>query len=267
MKDYNFSLGKTKSGDAPDQIRTRNLLVLLAKSVIVLGGIGVIVLILLEIPSYLFSPVRSINIQGNKVLSDEIIIDYLEINKKHSWISLDPYILSLNLKQNPWIEKAIVHREFPLRLDIHITERQPIAYLKTRDNLFLMAREFLVLETLPSIKVWNLPVIVNLELEQVEVGDVVEGAALKKAIDLIDILKDCIPLPLEAVSEIIVTNPFNIELITIPHGIKVKLGFQDFKKKLASLTYVLPQIEWQRKNIKYLDLRTIQGVVMKKKRS
>jgi len=219
----------------------------------------------MQVPSFLISPVRSIGIRGNEILTEERIIEYLNIDKEHSWIGLDPYQLSLNLKKSHWIDKAIVHRSFPLKLDVRVTERQPIAYLKTRDNLFLMAREYLVLENMPSVKVWNLPVIVNLELQQIEVGDMVEGAALKKAVELIDILSNNKVLPLDAVSEIIVTNPFNIELITIPYGIKIKLGFQDFEKKLAGLNHVLPKIEWQRQNIKYLDLRTVQSVVMKKR--
>jgi cell division septal protein FtsQ len=265
MKDYNFSAAKTKSDAGSLKGPSVNLLPGFSKILIIICGIGLVVLVFIQIPSFLVSPVRSIGVRGNEILTEERIIEQLNIDKEHSWIGLDPFQLSLNLKKNPWVDKAIVHRSFPLKLDVRITERQPIAYLKTRDRLFLMAKGYRVLETMPSAKVWNLPVIVNLDLQKIEVGDMVEGAAMKKAVELIDILADNKVLPLDAVSEIIVTNPFNIELITIPYGIKIKLGFQNFEKKLAKLNHVLPKIEWQRQNIKYLDLRTVQGVVMKKR--
>ena len=266
MKDFNFSPGKTKSDETFDKDE-RRIVPAFVKAIVVLCGFMLVLVTAINIPVHLFSPVREVRIHGNDVLSEEKIIKYLSIEKKHAWLALDPYVLSLNLRRNPWIVKAMVHRRFPLGLDIHITENKPIAYLKTKDNLYLLGEGFLVLETMPSKRVWNLPVIVNFELEQTEVGDIIGDSTLHKAADLIDILVDCKILPLTAVSEIIVTNPFNIELITIPYGIKIKLGYQDFKRKLNSLYHVLPKIEWQRQNIEYLDLRTIQGVVMKKKQS
>ena len=44
--------------------------------------------------------------------------------------------------------KAIVHRSLPLTIDVHVTEKVPVAFLKTTDKLFLLSEDFLVLKKL-----------------------------------------------------------------------------------------------------------------------
>ena len=99
MKDYNYSPTKSKSEDVSLQDKSLRLLPTFARCLIAICGIGLVVLVLMQIPSLLLSPVRSINIRGNEILSEEKIIENLSIDKEHTWLYLDPFQLSLNLKQ------------------------------------------------------------------------------------------------------------------------------------------------------------------------
>ncbi len=238
---------------------------LLISNFFLIGGVVLIGIVCISIPKFLFSPPENLTIYGNDILTRETIINNLNIGQDESWSSLDPYILSLRLKEHPWIENVVVHRSIPLGIDVHITERVPIAYLKTKNDLFLLGKDYLVLKTLASTKVWDLPIIVDANLKDIKAGDTLSRTPLSKAFSLIELLKNNMVLPLNAVSEIIITDPFNYQLVTIPKGVRIKLGYRDFEKKLVRLGYAMPKIASWNNNVRYLDLRYSSGVVVKKK--
>jgi cell division protein FtsQ len=218
-----------------------------------------------HLPTFLSSPPDTLTIKGNHILSEEVIKQYLKLDEERSWFRLDPYQLSVQLRRHPWIEKALVHRSPPLTLNVNITERVPIAFLKTSDKLYLLGNDYLVLKRLQLSESWDLPIIVNRSIKNITPGDKLQPKELKRAFQLVTLLKEEKTLPLDAVSEIIITDPFNIVLISSPDGIRIKFGFENFRKKLAALSRLMPLITTNRKRIVYIDLRTIRGAVIKYK--
>ncbi len=216
-----------------------------------------------HLPGQFSSPPDTLNIQGNRILSADSIRQYLHLNEQRAWFSLDPYLMSIQLRKHAWIEKALVHRSLPLTIDVHVTERVPVAYLKTADKLFLLGEDFLVLKKFQSSGSWDLPIIVNRSLSNIEPGDKLPPTELKRAFRLMATLKENKILPLGAISEIHITDPFNIVLVTSPDGIRIIIGFENFEKKLASLSHIMSEISTNRTRIKYIDLRNIRGVVVK----
>lgn len=216
-----------------------------------------------HLPAYLSLTPNKINIHGTQILSEADVRHSLNLSKEQSWISLDPYELSLQLRNHPWIEKAMVHRSPPQTIDVHVTERVPMAFLKTANNLFLFGRDFRVLKRLELNGSWDLPIIVNRKLTNVVPGDRLHPRDLKRAFQLIELLKTDKTLPLDAVSEVIITDPFNIVLIAGPDGMRIKFGFENFERKLAALSRLMPQISENKKRIKYIDLRSIRGATVK----
>jgi len=218
-----------------------------------------------HIPGLFSSAPDTLNIHGNRILSKDTIRQYLNLTEGQSWFSLDPYFLSLQLRKQPWVGKALVHRSLPLTIDVHITEKVPVAFLKTADELFLLGDDYLVLEMFQSSGPWDLPIIVDRNLKDVNPGDKLQPTKLKRAYHLMDLLKENKILPLGAISEIIISDPFNIKLVTSPDGIRVIFGFENFERKLASLSHVLLEISKSRDKIQYIDLRNIRGVTVKYK--
>jgi len=263
MKDYSLPKNQLKKMDQDDSEEKLKKLPLLLRSVFLFGGIFLVGMVLFSLPRYFFQPADTIHIHGNHVLSEDLVKRLLDIDKETNWINLDPYLLSLNLTKHAWVDKGIVHRTFPLSIDVFITERVPIAYLKTRKGLFLLGNDCLVLKVLSPDDGWDLPVIVNNNIKDIKVKDKLSKASLSNVLKLIELLKTNKILPLDAVSEINMTDPFNIELITIPQGIKIKLGYENFERKLSKLHYFKPTLKKLNKKIKYLDLRYNQGVVIR----
>lgn len=218
-----------------------------------------------QIPGFLFSTVTQINIIGNESLSNEKIIKDLQLPEGLDWYNTDPYILSRRLKLNPLIETAMVKRNSLFGIDVIIREKKPVAFLKTKQQLFLLGKNNLILQRVDGTKALDLPVIVNTEISRIKTGDILDLGSLGKAYQVMDFLSHNPVLPLEAVSEIIVSNPLNIQLITIPHGLRIKLGVDDFENKLARLYESGEELAKIRKQIAYIDLRSPKGIVIKRK--
>ena len=227
-----------------------------------LAILGFIVFILLQIPHHVSSSLKSIRIHGNTLIDKTTIAKNLGIYEGQSWFSIDPYEISTRLTKLPWIEKAIVKRNLGLGLDIYISERKPVAYLKVRDQLAMICQDYWVLERIDRKMVWNLPVIVYNSIDTLIFGQHLKAYDLDGAFWLMELLQTTTVLPLDAVSEIIADDPLNIELITIPDGIKVKLGFENFREKLRNLALASFKINEMRHKISTIDLRNKSGVVI-----
>lgn len=237
---------------------------LLLRSLFILGSLGLFVLVCVHIPAYLNQPLKTVRIYDNQSLSKEEIIQYLEITETETWFDLDPYQLSLRLKRHPWIKEAMVHRSFPLGLNVEIRERKPVAFLKAGDKVLLLDEERQVLQVQPGNSVGNLPVIVLGATAKVKVGDKLDSATLRSAFGLMKLLKKSDVIPLAALSEINISDPLNIQIITIPDGITVKFGFKEFDKKLKKLKLAMKPLRQLRHKIKYIDLRHPDGIVFRK---
>lgn len=264
MKDFTVPKQSNNSqAKPPKKKRARNDLPFILRYFFLFCAVFLLLKVVYHLPAYLLSPPDTLNIHGNRILSEETIRSYLNLTPEQSWFSLDPYRSSVQLRKHPWIEKALVHRSPPLAIDVHVVERVPVAYLKTADNLFLMGADYLVLKLFQSAGSWDLPIIVNRDLTHVMPGDKLQPRNLKRVFALMTLLKENKTLPLSAVSEINITDPFNIVLVTSPDGIKIKIGFEDFERKLAALSQLLSEISKKRERIEYIDLRSIRGAAIK----
>lgn len=238
----------------------------------ILKGVSIItILILLGTLFYqgrnlFFSPLEQIQVHGNSTLSKETIVQYLDLKENESWLDLDPYILSLRLKQHLWIKSAVVHRNLKLGLDVYITERTPVAYLKLKTGLFLLCENNLVLKTSRINQGnWDLPVVINTRIENVSAGMVFHDVGISRALALLDKLKTNPILNASSISEINIDDPLNMELVTTPHGIRVKLGYQKLTEKINNLALAMPALKKMKRSLQYVDLRHRNGVVIKRK--
>lgn len=236
----------------------------LSSTLLVLFVLSGIVYLAMNIPKLIFAPPETIFVQGNNTISKQNLLRQLAITQDQNWIDLDPYYLSLRLNQHPWIQKSIVRRIIPLGLEISIVERSPVAYLKSGNELFLMDKEGWILERPQTRLSWNLPIATLEKSQRIDPGVKIRSAVLSNIIELMAILEGDSILPLSSISEINATNPLNIELITIPDGTRIKFGYKNFKSGLQKLKLVSPTIKNQIGKIKYIDLRQLNGVAIKK---
>lgn len=239
---------------------------------LVLKGISTIVLIgifsalLYQGGNLVFSSIEQVRVHGNSILSKEKVVQYLELQENNSWWEIDPYQLSLRLKRHLWIESAIVHRNYMRGLDIYITERKPIAYLKLQHRLFLLCKGNLILKWEGTKQsTWDLPIITTNRIKTVTEGETYTDVGISKALSILRKFEGNPILSSASISEINIDDPLNIELVTLPNGIRIKLGDQKLDHKLQNLGLAMPALQKIKKSLQYIDLRHSSGVVIKKK--
>lgn len=270
MKDVQNRLSQVpqKAETKPKAKRSyRKPALLIIKVSVSLLTLSLIALVALALPNFFSKPVaeNQIFISGNQVISEDEVIEYLHLQELGLWHQVDSYHLSVRLNQHPWVESASVHKTINHGLSVQINETRPIAYLKTKQGLFLLSPDCRVLSIISSETWKDLPIIIHSHLEEVKPGIYLPKRQLSKVFEILTLLEDTGPLPKNAISEIDISDPLNTVLVTIPYGIRIKLGNSQYETKLTNLQNALPVLLKERGNIRYIDLRYQKAIVYKKK--
>ncbi len=263
MKDYtplgNQGPGPKKKGLGP-QGATLDWL----SRFLTLAGLLLILVPLVWAPFYLSRPLRAIAVEGNRVLSAQEVAARLRMEPSPLWIGLDPYELETQILEEPWVQSVNIKKTSTLGLLVAVTERQPVAYFKAQNGLFLLDSDQMVLVRPSLWGGWDLPVFTDLNLK-VNAGDKLVSSGVYRALELTKLLDQDPVLPLSAVSEFLVGDPMNLSLITQPGGLEVRLGFEGLEEKLARLHQASGEIKKREDRLAYIDLRHPQGIVIKRK--
>ena len=128
--------------------------------------------------------VKTVNIEGNVVLSDEEILAMtgLEYNA-HLMSGVSGNILdylSLNygktaeeiMAKNPYVESITITIKIPSTVEIQVKERQKIAYIKTADGYLAIDRDGIVLELSSADNASDVrPVICGMQIDSAKLGE------------------------------------------------------------------------------------------------
>jgi hypothetical protein len=102
---------------------------------------GVVVFLLFAGWNFLISTprfqIQNVSFKGNNILSDAQILEWLGTVKGKNLIAIDLVKLSQRLSENPWIQSASIHRNFPQGLEFKLTERVPYARIK-KEQIYLV---------------------------------------------------------------------------------------------------------------------------------
>jgi len=166
---------------------------------------------------------------------------------------IDINSLSSMIKHDhPTIKDVKVKRILPNKLEIDIVPRIAIAKIKSY-AYFPVDRSGMILS--PEIKSGKLPVISGLSIWlRPRVGERLKNKQLDIAFSLMDAFKNMPGVQSYHLSSIDVSNYKNVSFY-IDDNIEVKIGGEDFQKRLKALEKTLKNPELDRRNIKYIDLR------------
>jgi len=263
MKDY---VPHSAQPERPNQRKkgSDNLLFSLLKGGVSLLGILIILSPVIWVPAHLARQIESVGVTGNHVLTAEEVVGALELSDQETWFDVDPFDLENRGLSEPWIESIDIKKTSTLGLAVHIGERQPVAYLKANQQIYLLDHSLMVLGLPERWNGWDLPVLSTNRLT-VTPGDRLRSAGVNRAFELMNLLKEDPVLPLSGVSEIKLDNPMNLVVITQPGGLQIKMGFDHFEEKLHRLHLASQDLANREKRLAYIDLRHPQGVVIKRR--
>ena len=116
---------------------------------------------------FLFSPgvmletAGQIQIQGNRFVSGEAITEKFSADMGHSVIRVPLEERRKAIESLPWVEQADVQRVLPNQIRVAITERSPVAFLRTAGDLSLVDAQGMILER-PSEGEFRFPVVAGI---------------------------------------------------------------------------------------------------------
>src|SRR5260370_24404478 len=91
-----------------------------------------------------------IAVTGNHVVSREAVLQQFVHDRNRSVLQVPLEARRSQLKQIPWVESASVQRILPNRLRVELTERTPVAFARSGNELALIDAHRVILARPPG---------------------------------------------------------------------------------------------------------------------
>ncbi|MFH1380624.1 MAG: cell division protein FtsQ/DivIB [Candidatus Omnitrophota bacterium] len=197
--------------------------------------------------------VETIKIVDRKNTSNLIEGDLLKFYKGRNIFDINIKALALRLKaEYPAIKDVTIRRILPNKLEISVISRVPVAKIKSH-GFFPIDNSGMVLPS--QMETGELPVITGFSMWVTpRVGERLENKQLESAFSLLDSLKTSGFTLQYNVTSIDASNYQNLSFY-LENGIEVKIGGEDFLKRIKKLRDTLENPEFNVDSIKYVDLR------------
>jgi cell division protein FtsQ len=101
---------------------------------------------LLYSPSMLLLKPDQIEVNGNRIVSREAVLQQFVHDRNRSILRIPLETRRSQLEQIPWVESASVQRILPNRLRIELTERTPVAFARSGNELALIDAHGVILD-------------------------------------------------------------------------------------------------------------------------
>jgi cell division protein FtsQ len=101
---------------------------------------------LLYSPSMLLVKSDQIELNGNRIVSREAVLQQFVHDRNRSVLRVPLEARRTQLEQIPWVESASVQRILPNRLRIELTERTPVAFARNGNDLALIDAHGVILD-------------------------------------------------------------------------------------------------------------------------
>jgi cell division protein FtsQ len=206
--------------------------------------------------------VRAVDVAGHSRLSREEIVAAADITPGANLVTLDPRAVVARLEALPLVRHAEVIRTLPGRVTLVIQERQPFA-LANAGALHWIDEEGVDLGIESHAVALGIPMLSGLRPDDLGArGRPAPGERIGVGLALERLLLRGRPSLLGQISEIDLSRPEGPVLYTVD-GIAVRLGNEDWDRRLGRLQGVLAQLATTGEVPTSIDLRFRDQVVLR----
>jgi len=210
-----------------------------------------------------FFRLKNIEVSDAKRLSREEILALVGVTAGQDLARMNLKRMGEQLAQNPWVETVRIHRYFPDRLSITITEREPLAIVNM-GYIYYLDKKGTVFKVLNQGDKLDYPVVTGFSEEELSSNPSGTGEALKTTCELLGILRERGAFILADVSEIHYDKGYGFTLFTAAGGLPVKVGSGDFAAKIDRFARIYRELMVQRSSLHYIDLDYNDKIIVKK---
>ncbi len=196
-----------------------------------------------------------VEVHGNRYLSERNLVELMGVEYGENLISLPSDEVADMLSESKWIKSVSLRKEYPNRLCVWIEEAVPQALLQVKRDVYFVDGEGNVLEKIENAPVQFLPVIVS--------DSARNPSTFREAVNLAGIIK----------TKGLSTEKNRIEITGVEKGpenltmnidgLTAKVGQGEYEEKLRRLFELSDEIKRRHVNVKYVDLRFSNSVIVK----
>jgi cell division protein FtsQ len=201
--------------------------------------------------------INQIKINGNRIVSTNEIIQLSQVQIGALLYKADLIAIQQNVISHYYIKDAVVERNLPNSINIHIIERIPVAMVNLSEPLYL-DEDGVVLPKTVSCKIFDLPMISGIsEIELSVLGSTITQPDEIEALQLLAVLRTVNRPLYHNISEIHVRNGGDIMLYSAEGGVPIIFGRGELPGKLVRLEIFWNDIVRTRgvQYLQYVDLR------------
>jgi cell division septal protein FtsQ len=137
--------------------------------------------------------VRQTEVSGNHLLTRDQIIELAAVPKGVSLFAVPVNAARVRIEKHPWIRSAIVRRRLPDTIEIRVTEREPVAAVRS-DRLLMITSDSVALAPISENWNWDFPLLTPPGPVRLKPGTMVTDtctlALLREALTLRAVSKD-----------------------------------------------------------------------------
>jgi cell division protein FtsQ len=224
--------------------------------VIILVGLSITLLVgYLVALSTPFFRLEDVNFQGNMRVSQVELLQKGGLEDKLNILSLNLSDVKKKMEAIPWVKSVQLRRELPNKLLIFVQERQPLCLVLLDGSLYFLDREGLAFKKVERREGFTLPVLTGLQKNDWQEKGYLASNVLQEISMLTTLLaQGGDPLFPDKLSEIHYDPECGYSLYTLDYGIRITLGRDDFKTKMARLEKVWLSLQ------KRPDLNNLRGI-------
>jgi cell division septal protein FtsQ len=210
-----------------------------------------------------FFRLKNIEVSNAKRLTREEILALAGVKDGQDLARMNLKIMGEQLARNPWVETVRIHRYFPDRLSITVTEREPLAIVNM-GYIYYLDKKGIVFKVLNQGDRLDYPVVTGFSEEELSSNPTGTREALKTTCELLGILREKGALILADVSEIHYDKGYGYTLFTATGGLPIKVGAGDFAAKIDRFARIYSDLMLQRQSLHYIDLDYNDKIIVKK---
>ncbi len=208
-------------------------------------------------------PVQKVEVHGTQRLSQDEIVTLSGVTSGQNLLALRLKTVGQQVSLNPWVASVRVQRFFPGTIAISIKERQPVAVINM-GLLYYLDQGGEPFKPLSHGDSLDYPVVSGISEDDLNADPATTKDALKTVCDLLAALKQHGSFILADVSEIHYDRLQGFTLYTTAGALPIKIGADDFDKKLQRFARIYQNLMTQRSELQYIDLDYSDRIVVKK---
>lgn len=244
------SLPIDKKSKKTDFRRTASVLTAFIMLAVLLGSVRWVIS---NLPDFKVFKLQNCYVEGRAIkLNGKEAFDYCLLSKAGSLLELDLETVRDRIaKDHPELKRVTVIKDYPDTVRIIVEERRPFAEVRA-EQIFIVDEEGFVLSKNTDGAAEGLPSIIGVGSRYMKENTFNQSAVLKKAIEILKLLKATRFKDKYGVERVDVSNMDNIS-IYIRKGVEIKLGKDEFREKIEKVELPLSNLDLSK--IKYIDLR------------